>query len=106
MKDELLAAFAPQEERIEVAGRKLVVRELTAAADTAAFHDNVDMSWKLLVRCVFDGKGNPVFTDDDIPALKKSGKVKLKPVSDAVLRVNGYNTGELEKNSGAGPGAG
>ena len=106
MKDEVLAALEPQEERVTIGQRKLVVREMISAADTEAFRDNVDMSWKLLVRCVFTEDGEQVFDDSDIPRLKKSGKLRLKPLSDAVLRVNGYDLGDAEKNSGAGPSAG
>lgn len=106
MRDELLEALAPHEESVTIGERVLTVRELESAADTEAFRDNADMSWKLLVRCVFDAAGRQVFSDADIPRLKRSGKLRLKPITDAVLRVNGYDLEAAEKNSGAGPGAG
>lgn len=106
MKDALLAALAPQEKQVTVEGVVLTVREMDSAADTEAFRDNVDMSWKLLVRCTYDADGKLVFTDEDIPRLKKSSKVKLAPLTDAVLRVNGYKAEAVEKNSAAAPSGG
>jgi hypothetical protein len=105
-KEQLFEALAPREERVEILGRALIVRELESAADTAAFLDNADMSWKMIVRCVFREDGQPMFGDDDIPRLKRTAKLRLKPLSDAVLRVNGLDVDGAEKNSGAGPGAG
>jgi hypothetical protein len=103
MANELLAALAAEEAVVEIGGKKAVVRQMGATADGAAFLDNTDFGYKLMVRCVFREDGEtPWFTDDDIPALKRAAKVKLKPLMDAVLEVNGLNIAAQEKNSDAG----
>ena len=98
--------LAAREEPITVGDRRLVARELEAAADTAAFLDQEDLSYKLIVRCVFEEDGSPAFTDDDIQTLKSGSRVKLQPLVDAVNRVNGLDVRAEAKNSDAGPGAG
>ena len=101
MREEILAALAAQEEKVTVGGKQLTVRELGSAADGAPFLDKTDVAYKLLTRCVFGDDDQPVFTDDDIPALKAGGKRKLMPLVNAVLRVNGLAAEEAEKNSEA-----
>ena len=103
MREEIIAALAVREEAFELGGRKLFARELASAADVAAFVDNEDLGYKLLVRCVFDEAGNPVFTDEDIPALKASAKSRLAPALRAVNRVNGFDVEDSVKNSAAAP---
>lgn len=103
MLAELIAALAPREERITLAGHALVVRELAVAADVSAMQDNVDLTWKLVVRCVFDEAGAAVFTDADIPALKAGSKARLQPLINAVVRVNGMDIEAEAKNSPAAP---
>lgn len=106
MREDILAYLATREEKVMLGAREVTVRELESAADTAAFLDNTDMTWKLLVRCVLGADGNPVFSDEDIPRLKKSGKLRMVELVAAVRRVNGLAIEDAEKNSGAGPGAG
>lgn len=101
MHDDILAAIRPREEPVTVGGLKLVVREMAHAADVASFDDNADLTYKLVVRCVFDEAGAPVFTDDDIPALKAAAKVRLAELVAAVTRVNGFDLAGNAKNSGA-----
>lgn len=103
MRDELLAALARREERVTIGGLKLVVREMENAADVAGFEDGADYGYKLVVRCVFDEAGAPVFTDDDISALKGASRVKFLPVIAAVNRVNGIDVEGEVKNSAAAP---
>jgi len=103
MRTEIIAALAVREERFELAGKTLVARELASAADVAAFADNEDLAYKLLVRCVFTEAGEPVFTDEDIPALKASAKSRLAPATRAVNRVNGFDVEDSVKNSAAAP---
>ena len=104
MLAELAAALQAREERIEFAGTLLLVRELETAADVAAFQQSDDLQLKLVVRCVFDMQGAAVFTDEDIPALRAAGRLKLAPLMAAVTRVNGFDTEAEAKNSGAAPG--
>lgn len=105
MREELLKFFEPREEKVELAGQALVVRELSEDSDTEALRDGVDSLLKFVVRCTFDQAEQRVFTDDDIPALKRAGAIRLAPLIQAVVRVNGFVEDEI-KNSGAGPSAG
>ena len=106
MLEVLREALAPREERVVIGGITLVAREMATAADVEAMQDNKDLGMKMLVRCVFDESGKAVFTDEDIPALKASAKVKLAPLVAAVNRVNGFAVEAEAKNSEAGPAAG
>lgn len=106
MREKLLAALAAREERIEIGGDAYIVREMETAADAAAFVDEVDITYKMVVRCVFDLEGKQVFTDEDIPSLKKTAKSRFLPIFQAVQRVNGLDVPVVEKNSGAGQPAG
>ena len=96
-KSALLALLAPRSEAVALGERVLTVRELSSAADTMAFADNADLSFKLLVRCVVDAAGEPVFADADIPALKESSRLRLLPLIEAVRRVNGFDAEDNEK---------
>ena len=93
----VLAALLPREETIELGGRALTVRELAHAADVLAMADNEDLSLKLLVRSVYAEDGALLFTDADIPALKRAGMMRLKPLVDMVQRVNGWSAEDNEK---------
>ena len=107
MLDDLLEAIRPREKPVTLGARALVARELGCDADTSAMVDNQDLTWKLVVRCVFDAaSGEPAFTDKDIPALKRGAKLRLKPVVDAVMEVNGASLEAEEKNSAAAPDSG
>jgi len=100
MLKDLQDFLEPAEERITFAGQQLLVRELDSLIDTAAMRDDVDTTWKLVVRCVFDPlSGAPVFTDEDIPALKRGARRKTLPLIHAVLRVCGQDIEAAEKNS-------
>ena len=104
MLPDLLEAIQPREKEITLGGRKLVVRELSGEADTSAMQDNQDLTWKLLVRCVFVAEsGEPAFTDKDIPALRRGAKLRVKPLVDAVIEVNGMDIEAEAKNSAAAP---
>lgn len=103
MIEELIAALKAREEVVELGGHKLTVRELETAADVAAFQDNNDLQLKLVVRCVFDAEGRPVFTDEDIPALRGTSKTRFAPLLAAVNRVNGFDVEDGAKNSAAAP---
>lgn len=103
MLAELAAALQAREETIEFAGQKLLVRELETAADVAAFQQAEDLQLKLVVRCVFDLQGAPVFTDEDIPELRRTSKKRFAPLLAAVNRVNGFDVDDSTKNSEAAP---
>jgi hypothetical protein len=103
MLEDIRAAIAPREERLELGGKTLVVKELACAADVAAFSEPEDMVYKLLVRCAFDESGALVFTDADIPMLKAGARRAMLPLIEAVNRVNGFDLEANVKNSEAAP---
>lgn len=105
-KAALLAALAPREETVEIAGQPVVVRELQSAADTEALRDQTDAQFKFLVLCCFAPDGSPCFDMADVPTLKASARKGLAPLLAAVARVNGFDVEGAEKNSAAGPAAG
>lgn len=102
-KQAILAALAPQEERLELWGHTLVIRELASAADVVRVEDDDNLTYHFIVRCTFDEAGEPLFTDDDIPQLKACSKAKLLPIIEAVSRVNGLWVNGNAKNSEAAP---
>lgn len=106
LRDALLEAAKTAEQRVTIKGLVLVVRQLPTAADTEALRDGVDSLYKFMVRCTFDEAGAPVFSDDDIPALKATAKAVMAPLIKAVADVNGFNVEEQEKNSEASPAGG
>lgn len=106
MDADLLAALAPQKEAVTFAGRAFFAHELDCAADVPSEGGAVEMSLRLIVLCVRDAEGRPAFTDDDLAALRKASRRRIKPLIDAVMRVNGFNIEAEVKNSDAGPGSG
>lgn len=108
----LLEFFGPQERRLEVAGRKLVVRTLPDDANTAEL-TGADVMWRLVVRCTFYAEdyeehkaGERVFSDDDVPTLAAAPALRTVPLARAVEAVNALDLWDTIKNSGAGPSAG
>lgn len=99
------AAVKPQEIKVAIGGVELVVRQMPTAADTEALRDGQDALYKFIVRCAFDADGQPVFTDDDIPALKAAAKTAMLPLIKAVSDVNGFGSEDTAKNSAASPAA-
>lgn len=100
-----MAALAPYEERVQFNGQTVIVRELECAADMGVFEDKQDSNWKLLVRSVFDENGEPVFTDADIPMLKRRSLRKMAPLVDVIQRVNGMDLEARTKKLPANPDA-
>lgn len=101
---ELLEHLQRREERVEIGGVTLVVRELESAADVASLRvkDATERNHRLIVLCTFDAEGKTrVFSDEDVPALMAGSKVKLNPLIDAVARVNGFDEEANRKNSPA-----
>lgn len=101
MIPDILEFLAPREEKIQFGGRTLVIKEMTSNTETESLRDKVDVSWKILVLCVFREDGTALFTNDDIPRLKASSTSKIAPLINAVNRVNGFNVEDEAKNSDA-----
>ena len=87
MRNELLEALKPSVEILELAGRKIHIRELTCE-DAEAISAGDDAAYKLIVLCTFDADGNRIFGDEDIPALKKAGRGHLMQIMNAVNKIN------------------
>jgi hypothetical protein len=86
-----------------VLGHAVIVREPRTDEDTTDLGEAPEDSfYRFMVRCTYDEAGERVFTFDDIPFLKSSGKIKLAPLVRAVNRMLGSVEDEV-KNSAAGP---
>lgn len=106
-KAALLAAIAPREETVDVAGHKVLVRELSNAAHSEKLLDPGVAFYAAMTLCCFDpDSGKPLFTEDDIPLLQSRARRGLKALAEAVMRVNGMDAVAEQKNSEAGPAAG
>lgn len=106
-KAALLAALAPREETVEVAGLKVLVREMESAAQSERLTDPGDAFYAGMVLCCFDPEsGERLFTEADIPMLKTRARKGMKLLVEAVIRVNGYNADAEIKNSDAVPAGG
>lgn len=106
-KSALLEALAPREEVIELAGIRVLVRELESAAQSERMHDPGEAFYAGVVLCCLDpDTGERLFTEEDIPVLKSRARKGMKPLIEAVMRVNGYAAEIEEKNSGAAPAGG
>jgi hypothetical protein len=101
MLDDLAEFLKPREEKVKLGKVKLVVKELDGSADNSELKNTEDMSWRILIKCVFREDGKPAFEDKDIPLLKKKSPVFTAPLVNAVNRVNGFNLEEEAKNSEA-----
>lgn len=105
MRDALLQYFGPQEERLKILDEEIIVRTLPDSTPAEMFAGE-DVFWKMVTRCAFYPDGNPAFTDEDIPALKKAPRMRVFPLVQAVQRVNAMDLEAEVKNSGAGPSSG
>ena len=98
-REDILAVLAPRQEEVEFAGKKVFVRELDCAGDMPAAERALDFSLALIVHCVTDAEGKPIFADEDLQKLRQSARRRIKPLIDAVMRVNGFDVKAEAKNS-------
>lgn len=70
-------------------------------ADPDAAHSSFGL--QLLVASVVDDVGMPVFTADDIPALKQAAGRKVDKLVEAVLDANGYAVEKVGNGQASGP---
>jgi hypothetical protein len=101
----LLAALLPITKTVPVAGfGDVLLRQITVAENDAIREAAKDVNaasefgLRLLVAAVSNADGTPVFTVDDLPALRASAGTKIDALVKAVLDLNGYQ-GEPAKNS-------
>lgn len=106
MRDDIIAALAAQSEVVQFGGVAVHIRELDCAAEVPTDANVIDGSLKLLILCAHDAEGKRVFTDEDLPRLRGSARKRIKPLIDAVMRVNGFGIEAEAKNSAADPGSG
>lgn len=115
MLKELQEALQPREEQITLGGKVLIVREVEEASIIGGIgKGDPDAFYHLMVACVYvgeeqpraDGDDKPTYkagelalSADDIPAIKRSGRRALRPLAEAVARVNGLNVEAEVKNS-------
>jgi len=103
MLAEIAAAIKPNEERLTLGGVSLIVREMAAADELGGDGSPEDIFMRVVVRCVFNEAGELVMSDADIPELKAAGKTKLRPLLDAVQRVNGLVQEDNTEKPAPGP---
>lgn len=102
-----IGLFARKSETVEISGRKFVVRQVRRASELVELKDGEDGNYRMLVRCLFDEAGVPVFTDEDIPALREEASdINFIPLIQAIVRVNGLDVEDRAKNSEAAPSGG
>lgn len=92
-----LEALKPREERVELGGHVLVVREAGKFSDLAALKGKDDSVYRMLVLCTFAEDGTPAFTEADLADLKSCSQMRLLPLVEAVNRVNGFDLKDNEK---------
>lgn len=97
MADFLKAAKQQAIEVIEVAGVKIEVRGLSFGEITKISKgkesDAEGLTKDLIVACCFDEKGKPLIPDDRKLELNDISPAAFKALSDAVMRVNGFQAG-------------
>lgn len=102
LKEEIFAAPAEEERELVTAWGKEMQVGCMSAADMVAISDGKTETGafvgKVLVRSLFDGEGNLIFTDEDLPQLMKKGHKTIKRLFDAAARVNGIDEKALAKN--------
>jgi hypothetical protein len=81
--------LAPQCETLVVRGQSFEIRELEFAADVNKFRDSEDGMLHLLIACVYKASGDPLWSDADLPLMKKLSKPSMNKFIAAALRVNG-----------------
>ena len=102
-----IAHFARKSEPLMIDGRKFTVRQVRSASELVEVKDSDEANYRLIIKCLCDEAGNPVFTDADIPALKEeASEINFLPVLRAIARVNGLDVEERAKNSEAAPSGG
>lgn len=115
MLKEIQEALQPREEQVTLGGRVLIVREVEEASVIASTgQGDPDAFYHLMVACVYIGEevepadgekpavykaGALAMSADDIPTIKRSGRRALRPLAQAVARVNGMLVEEEVKNS-------
>lgn len=113
-KAQILGAIDLPSETVNVPewGGAIVVRTMTGTErdtfeqDLADDKDNPIFRARMLVRCLTDENGAPLFTDDDVDALSAKSCKALERVYNVARRLNGIGNDQAEAlrgNSSATP---
>jgi hypothetical protein len=100
-REDLLHLLECREEKVDIDGHVLTVREPTAGDVLDGKIAGPDGSWLLLVHCVYDMGGNRIFTAEDVPALKAASRGHVGRLMDALNRVCARDTGSEKTESEA-----
>lgn len=106
-RDQILAGPRPTVVEVEVPalGGKVSVRGMTIGArDQFEIANAADKGRyfraRLVVACVVDADGSPMFGAADLPALASLAAGTFEPVVDAAMRLNKYTPEEVEALEG------
>jgi len=97
MLNEITELLQPATEEVVIGTKKIIMTEVPIEYDATLFYVPEVGNLNLLVACARDEQGEPVFTQEDVPKLKKMGSVKMRKLLTAALRVNGYWLEDNEK---------
>lgn len=96
-KTALLAALLATTTTLDVDGfGPVTLRQITVAENDALRaaikpgDPGSDFGLRLVVACIKDADGQPVFTPDDLSALRAASGTKVDKLVEAVLLANGY----------------
>lgn len=96
MRESLLAALATKREAVDLDGVTVYARELAYASDVAEALAGANPNLALIIRCVVDADGQPVFTPADIAMLETLSLKRMHALLTACLRVNGIGEEGVE----------
>jgi hypothetical protein len=97
MEANLIDALKTRQETVAIGGQNFVITEIEFAVDAAALVNQQDGMLHLLVACVRDEAGAPVFKTDDIAGMKTMSYLRMQQLIQAALRVNGFSAEDNEK---------
>lgn len=97
MLKEITDLLQPATEVVELGGRKIIFTEVPIDHPADEFFEKDVGNLNLLIASARDEQGAPIFTADDIPALRKMGATKMRKLLATALKVNGFWLEENEK---------
>jgi hypothetical protein len=104
-KAALFAALKPKTKTVQIEGAgEIEVGQLTLSA-VESLRAKLEKEGKkdefslwLVVACVTDKKGKPIFDESDIAQLNESSAAMVEPIMKKALEVNGFLKAQDEKN--------
>ncbi len=74
--------------------------QFTTAAGNPNRKRRAQMRERLIVACCVDDDGQPLFTEEDVPAIGDMPAVVIEPLVDACQRVVGFTSADVESLTG------